>query len=83
MELFEFPDGHVVAEVTVTSAPELGPRSLRGLDAALGGLRLLGVSRAENRAVLVSEPPADMDLVQGDVLVVFGRREAVASLAGA
>jgi hypothetical protein len=83
LELFEFPDGHVVAEVVVTSTPDLGPRSLRGLDAALGGLRLLGVSRAENRAVLVSEPPADMDLVQGDVLVVFGRREAVASLAGA
>lgn len=83
VELFEFSDGHVVAEVAVTSTPDLGPRSLRGLDAALGGLKLLGVHQKSNSGVLLSEPPADLDLEVGDTLVVFGPREVVNALAEA
>lgn len=81
VELYEFADGHLVAEIPVTTSPELGPRSLRGLDTALGELKLLGVRQESNGGELLSEPPADLDLEAGDALVVFGPREVVAALA--
>ncbi|MCP4434747.1 MAG: hypothetical protein GY812_04500 [Actinomycetia bacterium] len=78
-ELFEVGNGYVVAEVGVAEHPELGPRSLRGLDAALPGLKLLGVRRRSGKGLLV-EPPEDLDLGAGDSLVVFGSRTRVDDL---
>ena len=81
-ELVDVGDGWVVAEVEVTRRPELGPRSLRGLDRALPDLRLLGVRRADALGGhLLAEPPEDLDLAAGDALVVFGTRGRVARLA--
>ena len=74
--------GYAVAEVPVTAAPELGPRSLRGLDVALEDLKLLGVRQQARDGDLLAEPPADLDLAVGDSLVVFGPREKVDLLAG-
>jgi hypothetical protein len=71
-------DGFVVAAVTVTDAPDLGPRSLRGLDAALPQVRVLGVRRSDR---YIGEPPADLDLAGGDQLVVHARRESIEALA--
>ncbi len=81
VELLDLGGGYSVAEVSVTAAPELGPRSLRGLDAALVGLKLLGVRRISQDGVLLVEPPADLDLAVGDSLVVFGPRKEVDVLA--
>lgn len=83
IELLDLGSGFSVAEVMVTSAPELGPRSLRGLDAALEGLKLLGVRRISDDGALLAEPPTDLDLAVGDSLVVFGPREDVEVLASA
>ncbi|MGI9577855.1 MAG: hypothetical protein ACR2OH_06630 [Microthrixaceae bacterium] len=83
VELFDLGDGYVVAEVAITDTPELGPRSLRGLDAALVGLTLLGVRRSSQGGDLLAEPPADLDLEAGDSLVVFGARSGVVALGGA
>ena len=83
LELWDLGGGYVVAEVAVTESPDLGPRSLRGLDAALLGLKLLGVRRAAEDGALVAEPPTDLDLAAGDSLVVFGPRAEVDSLAAA
>lgn len=82
VELVDLGGGYAVAEVPVTAAPELGPRSLRGLDVALEDLKLLGVRQQARDGDLLAEPPADLDLAVGDSLVVFGPREKVDLLAG-
>lgn len=81
-ELVDLGEGWVVAEVEIVDHPDLGPRSLRGLDHALPQLQLLGVRRADRLGGhLLAEPPEDLDLVGGDSLVVFGDRARVEALA--
>ena len=45
-------------------------RSLRGMAHALPGLTVLGVRRGQE---FYGEPPVDIDLVEGDELILFGR----------
>ena len=77
-DLLELGDGFVVAAVQVRGEPDLGPRSLRGLDAALPQVRVLGVRR-DGR--YLGEPPTDLDLTAGDELVVHARRDRIEALA--
>ena len=79
IELLDVGDGQVLAEVGVAGGSELGPRSLRGLDAALPGLKLLAV-RQRSGGGLLTEPPEDLDLRSGDSLILFGARERVQRL---
>ncbi len=50
-------------------------RSLRGLAHALPHVTVLAVNRADG---FVGEPPADFDLVEGDELILYGRRDEAA-----
>ena len=84
-ELVALGDGFVVAEVRLAREPDMGPRSLAGIEAALPGLRLLGVRQraGADEGHFVGAPPDDLDLGADDELVVYGTREAVAAVAAA
>ena len=75
-ELLALGDGFVVASVAVTTDPGETSRSLRGLEAMMPGLHLLGVRRGSS---FYGEKPVDIDLGEGDELVVSGRREQLAA----
>ena len=47
-------------------------RSLRGLAHALPGVTVLAVRKGSE---FVGEPPADIDLLEGDELILYGRRD--------
>ena len=53
-------------------------RSLRGLDEALPEVEILGVRHGSR---FVAESPSDIDLREGDEIIVFGRRERIEQLA--
>jgi hypothetical protein len=73
-ELVALGDDFVVGAIRLAGEPGATYRSLRGLDAALPGLQVLGV-RQGNRYVGMS--PADLELHAGDELIVHGRRRVV------
>jgi hypothetical protein len=77
-ELLSLGDDFVVGAVRLASDPESTYRSLRGLDAALPGVQLLGVHQGER---YVGMSPADIELGAGDALIVHGPREEVAAIA--
>ena len=53
------------------SAPVEEARSLRGLAHALPGATVLAVRKGSE---FIGEPPADIDLREGDELILYGRR---------
>lgn len=77
-ELLELGDGFVVGAVPVSSRPSDAPRSLRGLDEAFAGCKVLGVRQGQR---FVGESPVDIELGDGDVIVLYGPRERFADLA--
>jgi hypothetical protein len=79
-ELLDLGDGFVVWAVPLLGDPERAPRSLRELDQALAGAKLLGVHRAGGEA-FVGAPPTDLELHVDDALVLYGTRDALRELA--
>ncbi|MDH3682407.1 MAG: TrkA C-terminal domain-containing protein [Acidimicrobiia bacterium] len=76
-ELLALGDGFVVAVASLGDEPTAAPRSLRGLDLALSGVKVLAVQRGRE---LVTDTPADFTLHAGDELIVFGRRDQLVDL---
>ncbi len=76
-ELISLGAGFVVATIGVQGASSETPRSLRGLDDAIPGIRVLGIRRAET---FHGEPPVDIELREADELVVYGRRDRLEDL---
>lgn len=75
-ELLTLGDDFVVGAIVVASDPGATYRSLRGLDEALPDIRVLGVRQGDR---FVGRSPADIELHEGDQLIVFGSRGAVAA----
>ncbi len=66
-----------VTAVRVAERPQETYRSLRELEDAIPGAKVLGVRRG---AQYFGEPPVDITLREGDELVVYGRNDRVAAL---
>ncbi len=69
-ELLVLSDEFAIQSVRL-SAPVAEARSLRGLAHALPGMTVLGVRKGTE---FVGEPPVDIDLLEGDQLILYGRR---------
>ena len=66
-----------VTAVRVAERPEETYRSLRGLEGAIPGAKVLGVRRGTE---YFGEPPVDITLKEGDELVVYARNERLNAL---
>jgi hypothetical protein len=73
-ELLALGDGYVIGAIRLVDEPGSTYRSLRGLDAALPDMRVLGVRQGER---FIGSSPADLQLHRGDELIVYGTRAAV------
>ena len=73
-ELLVLSERFAVQSVKLT-APVESIRSLRGLTQALPGATVLGVRRPDGE--YVGEPPSDLDLGDGDELILYGHRDVV------
>lgn len=73
VELLVLSDRFAVQSVKL-EAPVDAIRSLRGLAQALPDATVLGVRRPDGQ--YLGEPPADIDLMAGDELILYGHREA-------
>ena len=71
-ELLVLSDDFAIQSVLLT-APVEQARSLRALAHALPDVTVLAVRKGDD---FVGEPPADIDLLEGDELILYGRREA-------
>ena len=69
-ELLVLSDDFAIQSVRL-SAPVEEARSLRGLAHALPGATVLAVRKGSE---FIGEPPADIDLREGDELILYGRR---------
>jgi hypothetical protein len=69
-ELLVLSDDFAIQSVRL-DAPVDEARSLRGLAHALPGVTVLAVRRDRE---FLGEPPVDIDLVEGDELILYGRR---------
>ena len=76
-ELLTLGDSFVVSAVKLVADPADAPRSIRGLEQVMPQVRVLGVRR-DGR--YLGESPVDVELHEGDELVVHGRRERLAEL---
>jgi hypothetical protein len=72
-ELLILSDDFAIQSVRLSSPVEEA-RSLRGLAHALPGVTILAVRKGTE---FVGEPPVDIDLLEGDELILYGRREPV------
>lgn len=70
-DLLVLSDEMGVQAVRLDRTPDDAPRSLRTLAHALPGVTVLGVRRGND---YFGEPPVDIDLHEGDELIVHGRR---------
>jgi hypothetical protein len=75
--LLPISDKFVVASVRLAADPADTYRSLRGLDNALPGVKVLGVRRGED---YLGEMPVDIQLQQGDEIVVYTRIDRLDSM---
>jgi len=75
--LFPIGDNFVVASVRLAADPADTYRSLRGLDDALHGVKVLGVRRGED---YFGEMPVDIHLQEGDEIVVYTRTDRLDSM---
>ena len=71
-ELLVLSDDFAIQSVRLSSSVAEA-RSLRGLAHALPGVTVLAVRKGSE---LLGEPPADIDLLEGDELILYGRRDA-------
>lgn len=71
-ELLVLSDDFAIQSVRLSSSVAEA-RSLRGLAHALPGVTVLAVRKGSE---FVGEPPADIDLLEGDELILYGRRDA-------
>lgn len=79
VHLLHLSGEYAVRELAVDADDEwLLHASLDELDLPGEGLLVLGVRRADGR--YVGAPPGDVELRDGDTLVLYGRREAIADL---
>ncbi len=76
-ELLTLGQDFSVSAVRVAESPTETYRSLRGLEHAIPGARVLGVRRG---AEYFGEPPVDLTLREGDELVVYGRSDRLSGL---
>ena len=72
VELYLVDDDYVVGAVRIADDPGPTLRSLRTLDAALAGVKVLGVRHGDE---YFGMPPVDVQLAAGDELVLYGRRD--------
>ncbi len=80
-ELLAVGEEYVVVEANVEQSPRAAPRSLRGLEQALPGVRVLGVWRTRGASTeYVGESPTDVTLHADDRLVLYGSRDRLADL---
>ncbi len=78
-ELLALGAEFTVAAVRVATDPGDTYRSLRGLEDAIPGARVLGVRRGDG---YFGEAPVDLTLRQGDELIVYARRDHLEGLDG-
>ena len=76
-ELLTLGQDFSVTAVRVAESPAETYRSLRGLEHAIPGARVLGVRRGTE---YFGEPPVDLTLLEGDELVVYGRNDRLGGL---
>ena len=69
-ELLLLSDDFSIQSVRLV-APIDAVRSLRGLAHAIPDVTVLGIRRGKE---FIGEPPVDIDLVEGDELILYGRR---------
>lgn len=79
VELFIIDPEFAIGSVRVADEPEPTVRSLRGMDAALPTVDVLGV-RAGGEYFGAS--PVDVQLAAGDEIIVYGRRSDLAKIEG-
>jgi hypothetical protein len=77
-ELLSLGRDFSVTAVRIAERPGETYRSLKGLEDAIPGAKVLGVRRG---AEYFGEPPVDITLKEGDELVVYGRTERLSVLA--
>ena len=75
--LLPLSDSFVVASVPLTADPANTYRSLRGLDDAVPGVNVLGVRRGDD---YFGEMPIDIQLQEGDELIVYTRKDRLESM---
>ncbi len=73
-ELLVLDHEFIVGARRIGEEPGDTQRSLRGLDEAFPGCTVLGVRQGEK---YIGASPADIDLGEGDVLVIYGPRDLV------
>ncbi len=79
-ELLRLPDGFVVETIRLGQDPTDTARSLRGLANLIPGAVILGVRRGDQ---YFGESPVDIELTEGDELIVYGRHERLEELSDA
>lgn len=75
--LLQVSGDFVVASVRLSADPADTYRSLRGLDDAMPGVKVLGVRRGHD---YFGEMPTDIQLQQGDEIIVYARTEQLDSI---
>jgi len=68
-----------IVSIRLSADPAHTYRSLRGLDEALHGVRVLGIRRGDE---YFGEMPVDIDLSEGDEIVVYTRSDRLDSMVG-
>ncbi len=76
-ELLNLGDDMIVGAIRLSEEPGQTYRSLRGMQAALVEVTVLGVQQPDR---YLGESPIDLELHRGDKLVVYGKRERLERL---
>ena len=77
--LLTLGDDFAVGSIQLAADPADTYRSLRGLDEAVRGIRVLGIRRGEE---FFGEMPIDIELREGDELMVYARVDQIDSMIG-
>ena len=77
--LLALGDDFAVGSISLTADPADTYRSLRGLDEAVRGVRVLGIRRGNE---YFGETPIDIELREGDEILVYARLDQINSMIG-
>jgi Trk-type K+ transport system membrane component len=77
--LLTLGDDFAVGSISLAADPADTYRSLRGLDEAVRGVRVLGIRRGDE---YFGETPIDIELRQGDEILVYARLDQINSMIG-
>lgn len=77
--LLTLGDDFAVGSISLAADPADTYRSLRGLDEAVRGVRVLGIRRGDE---YFGETPIDIELRQGDEILVYARLDQINSMTG-